>query len=412
MKNTGKKILGLLLVIIILSTNMSFAFNQKQLDNEKKSNNQQIEETKKEKEKIHEIKDKTVKEVASLDKEIDSYQSEINNLDSKISNANSKIEETNAKINKAKENYEKQQQTLEERIVALYEAGETSYLDVLLSSDNIGDFISSYYIISEIAESDTELLNSIEKEKKEIERAKQELEESKKELTEVKQNKVDVSNKLEKSKSEKSKRVEELSEEEKNLQAKIDEMRQINIGIDAQILKYQQELERKRKEEEKKNQNNKNDKNDKNNNTTGTSKPSTNPSKSGFINPVPSAYAKVTTGWYYSSGRLHGAVDFGTSGINGQPIYAVADGYVVTTQALTTSYGNYILIAHDNGLYTLYAHGQLGSIAVSQGQRVKQGQQIMRVGSTGNSSGPHLHFEVRTSPGTYENRKNPINYLP
>ncbi|MCI8444139.1 MAG: M23 family metallopeptidase [Clostridia bacterium] len=114
---------------------------------------------------------------------------------------------------------------------------------------------------------------------------------------------------------------------------------------------------------------------------------------------------------YYSSGQYHGAVDFGSGGINGQPIYAVADGYVVTSTRLNGSYGNYILIAHYNGLYTLYAHGQDGSRTVSAGQTVKQGQQIMRVGNTGNSSGPHLHFEVRTSPGTYSNRVNPMNYL-
>ena len=65
-----------------------------------------------------------------------------------------------------------------------------------------------------------------------------------------------------------------------------------------------------------------------------------------------------------------------------------------------------------NGLFTLYAHGQDGSRTVQAGQTVKQGQQIMRVGSTGNSSGPHLHFEVRTFPGNYSNRVDPRLYLP
>ena len=115
---------------------------------------------------------------------------------------------------------------------------------------------------------------------------------------------------------------------------------------------------------------------------------------------------------YYSSGQYHGAVDFGSAGINGQPVYAVADGVVVTAKALNYSYGNYVIIAHYNGLYTLYAHGQAGSIRVSEGQYVSQGQQIMNVGSTGNSTGPHLHFEVRTSPGLYDNRVNPVKYLP
>ena len=135
-------------------------------------------------------------------------------------------------------------------------------------------------------------------------------------------------------------------------------------------------------------------------------------SNSGFIYPVPSAYARITTGIYYSSGQYHGGVDFGSGGINGQPVYAVQEGVVVTAKALNYSYGNHVIIAHPNGLYTLYAHGQMGSIRVSEGQYVSRGQQIMNVGSTGNSTGPHLHFEVRKSPGTYSNRVNPIPYLP
>ena len=414
MKSLGKKIIsGLLVLIILCSANISLAVNEQQLNSKKQSNNEKITEAEAEKEKVQEIKDETVKEVAKLDAQIDEYQSQINSLDNQISEANNKIADANAKLEKAQSDYEEQQETLEERVVALYEAGETTYLDALLSSSSsITDFISSYYIVAEIAESDLELLNEIDRQKTEIENAKQELENSRNQLTSAKESKEQVSSQLQNTKNEKSKYVEQLSEQEKQLQAQIDEIRQANVAIDQQIKEYQAELERKRKEEEeKKKQENSGTSGSNSGSNSGSSTP-TNPSASGFIYPVPAAYAKVTTGWYYSDGRLHGASDFGSGGIEGQPVYAVADGEVVLTAALTTSYGNYILIAHDNGLYTLYAHGQAGSIAVSKGQRVKQGQQIMRVGNTGNSFGAHLHFEVRTSPGLYSNRKNPINYLP
>lgn len=92
-----------------------------------------------------------------------------------------------------------------------------------------------------------------------------------------------------------------------------------------------------------------------------------------FIKPVNSY---ITTGMYYSSGQYHGAVDFGAAGINGAPVYAVADGYVVTSTRLNGSYGNYIIIAHYNGLYTLYAHGQDGSRKVSAGQTVKKDNKL------------------------------------
>ncbi len=414
MKNLGKKIIGVFLIFVLLSgCNISLALDAEEtkLNNEKNSNNEKIKEVEEEKNKVTEQKNQTVKEVAELDTQINDYESQISELDSQISDANTKIQDTTAKLNQAQKDYDNQQKMLEERVVALYEAGETKYLDVLLSSESVTDFISSYYVISEIAQCDVELLNEIDKKKNEIENAKKELEESKSKLTSARTNKQLVASKLEASKTEKQNKVSQLSQEEQNLQAKIDEIKKDNVAIDQAIIAHQAEVKRQLEELKKKQQ-----EQSKKTNTSGSSATSggatSGTSSSGFIHPVPAAYARVTTTWYYSSGAIHGAVDYGPAGINGQPVYAVADGVVSETHALSTSYGNYVIIAHTNGLYTLYAHGQAGSICVSQGQTVKQGQQIMRVGSTGNSSGPHLHFEVRTSPGTYNCRKNPLNYLP
>ena len=119
---------------------------------------------------------------------------------------------------------------------------------------------------------------------------------------------------------------------------------------------------------------------------------------------------KITATMYYSNGSYHGALDYGIP--VGTPIYAAADGVVYATANLTTSYGTYIVIQHTNGLQTWYAHGTPGSIAVSPGQIVSKGQQIMKSGNSGNSSGPHLHFEVRVAPYNYSNcRVDPRNYF-
>ena len=399
MKKLSLKILGVLIILIVmLHSTVAFAANNiNQLNSQKQQNKEKINEVEEKKEEITEQKNKTVKEVEKLNSQISDYEDQIEELDSKISDLNGKIRESQEKLNKAQEDYTNQEKLLEARLVAIQEAGETSYLDFLLSSDSITDLISNYYLVTEITENDTELLEKIQKQKEDIETAKTELESSKKELTTSKASKQSVSTQLKTAKQEKDKQVAQLSEDEKKLQAQIDELNQANKSIDSQI-KAAQEAIRKYQEQQK--------------NNGSSSGASTNPSSSGFIWPVPSAYARITTGINYSSGQYHGAVDFGCAGINGQPIYAVADGYVVTSTRLNGSYGNYILIAHTNGLYTLYAHGQDGSRTVSAGQTVKQGQQIMRVGNTGNSTGPHLHFEVRKSPGTYSNRVNPIGYLP
>ena len=120
---------------------------------------------------------------------------------------------------------------------------------------------------------------------------------------------------------------------------------------------------------------------------------------------------------YYSSGKYHGALDYGVP--SGTTVYAAADGVVLTKASLSGSYGNYIVIQHLNGLRTWYAHGN-GVFYVSAGQTVSKGQAIMQSGNSGNSSGPHLHFEVRVSPYSYsysataygqDSRVNPLNYM-
>ena len=105
----------------------------------------------------------------------------------------------------------------------------------------------------------------------------------------------------------------------------------------------------------------------------------------------------------YSSGAYHGGIDFPVA--TGTPVKAAADGKVTTAKELNYSYGHYLIIDHGGGIQTLYAHNS--QLLVKVGQTVTQGQQIARSGSTGNSTGPHVHFEVRKN-GV---QVNPLNYL-
>ncbi|MBR3255115.1 MAG: peptidoglycan DD-metalloendopeptidase family protein [Clostridia bacterium] len=404
MKSILNKTIGLILIFTVLI--FSTVIPSKAADNDytaeqnqKASNNAKIREIQEREKEVEKIKDETLKEVEKLNIEISQYEGQIEELDVQIDAANARIEEAQAKLDKAQNDYDKQKDMLEARLVAIYEAGETSYLDFLLSSENLTDLISNYYLATEIASYDTELLESIKKEKEEIAEAKETLEISKRELDTQKASKENAAMKLQNSKNSKNNYVSQLNEEEQQLQAKIDELKKDNESLDAEIRRKQAAIQEALRRQQA------NSGNNSSNDSTYTG----NPSDAGFIKPVNSY---VTTGMYYSSGGYHGAVDFGAAGVNGMPVVAVADGVVVTVHSWTTSYGNHVIIAHPNGLYTLYAHGQAGSICVSEGQYVTQGQQIMRVGSTGNSTGPHLHFEVRTSPGTYNNRVNPLEYLP
>ena len=405
MKKVIFKIFGVIIVSVMLLQTIVMAASTSELRNEKSDNQEKINDAKDELSDVQEQKSSTQEEINNLDNQISDYQSQIDELDSKISNLNVQIEEAQKKLEEAQTEYDENKKLAEERLVIMQESGDTSYLDFILSSDSVTDLISSYYLASELAEADTELLDGLEEERQAVETAKQELESSKAELDNSKTTKESASAQLEVLKQEKNTEVAKLSEDEKAIQAQIDELTEANKTIDKEIQEAEARIAAA----------NKNNGGSSGGAAAGAPSGSANlnsVSSSGFIYPVPAAYAKITTGLYYSSGAYHGAVDFGSGGINGQPVFAVADGTVIISTRLSGSYGNYIIIKHDNGLYTLYAHGQDGSRTVSSGDRVAQGQQIMRVGSTGNSTGPHLHFEVRTSPGNYNNRVNPKDYLP
>lgn len=137
---------------------------------------------------------------------------------------------------------------------------------------------------------------------------------------------------------------------------------------------------------------------------TGTISGSTGDGSSNGKLDYPTSYRTISAGYpNYSSGKYHGGIDFPCP--TGTKVCAAADGKVIAAKELNYSYGHYIIIDHGNGLTTLYAHNS--KLLVGVGDSVTKGQAIAYSGSTGNSTGPHCHFEVRVN-GV---RVNPENYL-
>ena len=401
MRKVFLKILGgLIITILILQYNVIVYANEvTDLQSQQADNQKKIDETEAQKEQVSQEKSDVQKQVDELNSQISEYESQIGELDYKINDLNTQITDAENQINEKQENYDKQQELLEKRLVATYEAGETSFLDVLLSSKSLTDLISNYYLISEIAEADIGLMEKIENEKKEIEEAKTTLENSKKELDSSKAEKESKSVQLQTAKTEKSQYVSQLSQEEQDLQQEIDELTKDNQQI-LNDIKVAQEKYKKQLEELANKKPSTGGSSSSGSNSSGSSgggATSGTSNAGGFIRPVNGG--TVTCNGRYSSGKFHGAIDYGVS--SGTPVYAAADGVVLTTKSITTSYGTYVVIQHANGLQTWYAHGTPGSICVSPGQSVAQGQMIMKSGNSGNSSGPHLHFEVRKAPYTY-----------
>ena len=406
MKKQSLKVFSILIIlIVVLQTTSVFAATNTVLNSQKSENDKKITEKQSNLEDVKEEKSETQQQVNDLSTKISEYQSQIDELDSKIGDLNSKIEEAQNHLQQKQEDYEKNKKLAEERLVVMQEEGDTSYLDFILKSSSLTDMISNFYLSSEVANADIELINKIDNEKKEVEKAKTELEDSKRDLDTSKAEKQGVSTQLQAAKNEKSAQVAKLSDDQKQIEEELDELqeanKQIQKEINANVAKYQAQIAALNKK------NNSSSKNNSSNNSGNSG--NYNGGGSGVL-ARPVASGSITAGMYYPSGSYHGAIDYGVSA--GTPVYAAADGVVIKTANLTTSYGTYVVIQHANGLQTWYAHGTSGSICVSKGQTVSRGQQIMKSGNSGHSTGAHLHFEVRVAPYNYNTcRVNPTNYM-
>lgn len=405
MKKMYLKVVSILVIATVILNTVSISYAASSISSQKNELNQKIQETKDNLNEVNSQKEESQNKVNDLSSQIDSYESQIDSLTSEIETKTNEVNELQKKLDELEAEREKNQSLLDERLVTLYESGEVSYLDMLLSSTDLTEFISSYYMIETLTAADKELIQNLENDKKEIADTQEKVNNSLSEIETKKSELETVRKQLSDAKDEEQTKVDELTEQSHDLESDVEEYEKKMQELDAKEKAQEAALQKKYEEAKKKAE--QGNSSGSSSNSGGSSSSGSAVSSKGFIRPVKTG--SITATMYYSSGKYHGAVDFGVS--VGTPVYAAADGIVVTsTWGGSDSYGYYIKIKHYNGLYTLYAHGS--SLVVSVGQEVKQGQLIMYSGNTGNSTGPHLHFEVRVSPGGYSNRDNPLNYLP
>ncbi len=412
MKNFIKGFITIIIIFILLTySTISLAVNLEDINGLKNQQSDTKSEIKATQNKINEIsneREQTLSQVEKLISQISDYQIEIDSLNTKINDIKKRIDTVEKQIKEDEAEYEKQQKALDDRLVAMYEAGETSYLDFLLSSASLVDFISSYYLVSEVAEYDNKMLEQLEEHKTKIEKEKNDLENDKKELDNSKVTLVSKKQGLEIAKKSKEQYVADLSEDEKKLEAELSELASHEQSINKRIATLQAQYDKERAEAAKKAAASSNKKNGSSSSSGISTSTDKSTSKYGFIYPVTNHHIGTgygVSGSYWSSGH-HTGVDFPVS--TGTAVYSIGDGQVVDT-GYNRAYGNFVEVYHGNNIYSFYAHAS--SVIVSVGQYVSKGQQIMRSGATGNVTGPHLHFEIRTPGPRYANCVNPMNYI-
>lgn len=381
-----KRIISVILLIVILQYFCVFVFADDSITNELTNSitNSTTDELEKQKEEVEskieeantkleyvqdELSDTMIKVQETEDK-ILKYEKEVKELGQKMDNLQKSIDESSQKLLIASQNYQEKSDLLAKRLVAIYEAGDTQYLDVLLKSKNITEFISRYYIIQEVAEYDSILINQIEQEKSNIETTKQKLENEQAEIKIIKAKNEQTTIVLSNMQTLQKSYVSKLSDGEKKLQEQITEYKKEQMEIQEQILLATNKI-------------------DADIQYTGGD----------MLWPVAISGTVITSDYGVREHPIQGIVkehtgiDIGNTP-TGTPVVAAADG-VVTYAGWLGGYGNCVMINHGEGVVTLYGHGN--KILTSVNKQVKQGDTIMEVGSTGNSTGPHLHFEVRVN---------------
>ena len=362
-------------------------------ESEKKINSLKKEE--KETKKHLEILDKQISEkqdkIDALGGKSNAIKAEIKSVEANIVNTKKEMDNIQKEIEKKQKEFENTYSIYSQRLRAMYVSGHVSNLEVLLSSKDISSMLVRTQMINSISKQDSQMLEALTQQMEIIEKDKVDLEKKRVALNEDKQ-------KLENDKAELDKGLNEIKSEKSELDVKVNEANSIMRKLSSQESEYMEDIEadkaEKAKLEREINQS------IKNNGSSGGGKYLPGNGKLAY----PTSYRRISGDYpNYSSGRYHGGVDFPCP--VGTPVHASADGKVILVKKLNKSYGYHFIIDHGDGISTLCAHNS--EILVSVGQQVTKGQVVAYSGSTGNSTGPHVHFEVRVNG----NRVNPHNYL-
>ena len=375
MKKPMKKLLLVLLVFaVVLAVGTGvYASKVDDLQSEKKEIDSQIQDKQEDLEANKDAQSAAQAQLDSINANLDAVQAEITRLYEELAVAEENLARQQEEYNAIKAQLDESQKALQSRVNAIYRNGDISYWDVLFSSENVQDFISGFIFLTKIVEEDQKIIESIQENKVLAEEKLHELEVTRNEIVDLQIQKEAEEAEYAKQAEAKLALLDTLESEQAALEKEIDEMEAQSGSIAAEINSYYSSL--------------------------SSSDPGYTYTGSGIFTWPLSTGGTLTSNYGYRihpiSGvrKMHTGIDLAAPA--GTPILAAESGTVSLVRKLGTGYGWYVVVSHGSNISTLYAH--MSSIIVSQGQAVSRGQKLGGVGTTGSSTGNHLHFEVRVN---------------
>ncbi|SHD75605.1 murein hydrolase activator EnvC family protein [Schnuerera ultunensis] len=371
-----KAIYFILALILLFNYALVFADNSlEDLKNKKKDALQQLDETKKEKKNIEkQTKDVSI-QIEELDKQMERAAIELGEVEKELDKLNKDIDKTLKELEEAEEKIASKEDTFNSRLRVMYKNGNVGYIEVLLAAADIGDFLTRKDMIQSIVNHDVELIKYMKEQRDIINNKKTELQAQRASVEVTKSKLQDRKKELASATRAKELLMTELVKNKKELEKQEDELIKLAKDIESEIVKLQR--------------------------VDG-------PYSGGVMSwPVP-GHTRISSPYGYrihpvfKTKKLHTGIDIPAS--TGTKVIAATDGIVIYSGTLG-GYGKTIMIDHGGGIVTLYGHNS--SLVVSEGTKVKKGDTIAKIGSTGISTGPHCHFEVRKN-GAYV---DPIPWL-
>ena len=342
-----------------------------------------IQETQEKATELEQQKNQAEQQKTDLTNQLNDILAKMKEAEEKKSKKEEEISQKEEELTAVKIEEDNQYQSMKKRIVFMYENGNVQFLEILMSSRGISDFLNKAEYVSEISEYDRNMLKEFQATVKTVEEQEASL---KKEYEELSTLQTELTNQQ----TQVNQLLAETNTKLADLEAQIGE----NVTQLNQLLQEAQAAAERQKQAQAAKS------------TTTYVQPGASviTGNGTFTHPCPTGYITSYFGEYRSaSDPAHKGMDFGTGG-QAVPTYAAADGTVVIA-GWSNSAGNWVVINHGNGLVTKYMHHS--ALCVSAGQKVTKGQQIGLTGNTGASQGVHLHFQVEVN-GT---AVDPRNYL-